>query len=169
MDHIAILRKAKISKNDNLLQDILGGTKTIESRWYVNKVSPWDKVKSDDTIYFKESGCPVTAKARVGGVIQFDNLDETKILTIITKYGKYIAPRSSIEDFKLWGKKQIKKRYCILIFLENVAKIEPFNIDKTGFGISSAWLAVGDISKVKVKFYADSTTKPRTDINTPSS
>ena len=56
MDHVAILRKAKVSRGDNLLQDILDGTKTIESRWYVNKISPWDKIKSGDTVYLKEFG-----------------------------------------------------------------------------------------------------------------
>ena len=150
MDHIAILRKSKISKGDNLLQDILEGRKTVESRWYVNKVSPWNKIKSGDVVYFKESGGPVTVRASVEKVIQYEDLNEITIKNIISKYGKYIAPHTTPDDFLLWGRKQNKKRYCILIFLENAVKIEPFDIDKTSYGISSAWLAVGDISKVKV-------------------
>ncbi len=150
MDHLAILRKAKLKKGDNLLKDILLGTKTIESRWYVNKIAPWDKIKIGDTVYFKESGSPVVAKALVSNVLQYSNLTLDLIATIITKYGKYISPKISLPEFLSWGEKQTLKKYCILVFLEKVEEIPPFNIDKTGFGISSAWLVVPDISKIKI-------------------
>ncbi len=150
MDHIAILRKAKISKGDNLLKDILDGAKTIESRWYVNKVSPWDRIQKGDTVYFKESGGPITAKAKAAKVLQFDNLNNQIIKEIIKSYGNAISPNTSCEQWDSWITKQIKKIYCILVFLNEVEKVSPFNIDKTGYGISSAWLAVGDIEKVRV-------------------
>jgi ASC-1-like (ASCH) protein len=150
VDHVAILRKASISKEDNLLRDILKGTKTIESRWYVNRVSPWDKIKRNDTVYFKESGSPITAKANVAKVIQIDNLNDSTIRDIIKNYGKEISPGTTSEQWLSWAKKQIKKRYCILIFIKDVKRVTPFNIDKTGYGISSAWLAVGSIDKVRV-------------------
>lgn len=150
MDHVAILRKANISKGDNLLRDILDGKKTVESRWYVNKISPWDKIKKDDIVYFKESGSPVTAKAKVKKVLQFDKLDTNLIKEIIEDYGHEISPSTTKEQWLSWAKKQTKKRYCILVFLSDVEKIEPFNIDKTGFGISSAWLAVESIDKLRV-------------------
>lgn len=40
MHHIAILRKSNIKKGDNLLKDIIDEKKTIESRWYINKINP---------------------------------------------------------------------------------------------------------------------------------
>ena len=150
MDHVAILRKANISKGDNLLRDILDGRKTIESRWYVNRISPWDKIKRDDVVYFKESGSPVIAKAKVKKVLQFDRLDTSLIKEIVKDYGHEISPSTSKEQWSSWAKKQIKKNYCILVFLSDVEKIEPFNIDKTGFGISSAWLTVESIKKLKL-------------------
>jgi len=150
MDHIAILKKALISKGDNLLEDILSGTKTIESRWYVNRINPWNKIKKGDCIYFKESGYPVTAVSQVSEVIQYGNLNKDIIKQIITKYGKRISPNTSESEFKSWEKHIKNKRYCVLIFLQNVRKITPFNINKKGFGISSAWLTVGDIEKVKL-------------------
>ena len=60
------------------------------------------------------------------------------------------VPKTPLKEFLLWGRNQSKKRYCILIFIEDVVKIDSFNIDKTGYGISSAWLAVGNISSVKI-------------------
>ncbi len=149
MDHVAILRKAVISKKDNLLQDILSGSKTIESRWYVNKVSPWNKIKKGDVVYFKESGSFVVACSEVSKVLQFENLNEGLVREIIQTYGSKLAPSATTEDLKKWRGNLDKKRYCILIFLSNVQKVTPFSIDKTGYGISSAWLAVGNIDSVK--------------------
>ncbi len=149
MDHVAILRKAKISKGDDLLGDILSEKKTIESRWYVNKISPWNKIEKNDLVYFKESGHSVTAVATVSKVIQYKNLDKKLINQIIKVYGKQIAPYTSKGDFQSWAEKEDKKRYCILIFLKNVKEIEPFDVDKKGYGIFSAWLVVGDINSVK--------------------
>jgi len=149
MDHVAILRRASIKKGDNLLNDILEGTKTIESRWYVNKVAPWSRIETGDTLYFKESGCPVTAKATVSKVLQYENLTTATTEKIIEKYGQKIAPNTTKEEFLDWAKTQSKKRYCILVFLKDAEKIEPFEIDKTGYGISSAWLVTENISKLK--------------------
>lgn len=149
MDHVAILRKANISKGDNLLGDIVNGTKTIESRWYVNRVSPWDKIKKGDVVYFKESGCPVTAKSNVSKVIQFDNLNSRIVKNIVKDYGDRISPNTTPKQWLSWAEKQHKKHYCILVFLDNTQKVDPFDINKEGFGISSAWLAVGDIDRVR--------------------
>lgn len=149
MDHIAILRKSNFKKSDNVLGDILAGRKTIESRWYVHKVAPWDKIFAGYIVYFKESGCPVTAKAYVSKVLQFDALTADKVHEIISDYGKQIAPNLPKEKFFLWVENHMDKKYCILIFLEDVRKIQPFDIDKTGFGSASAWLCVGNIDRVR--------------------
>ena len=58
MDHVAIM-----NKRWKLIPKILDGSKTIESRWYVNKIKPWNSIKEDDKIYFKNSGEPITAFA----------------------------------------------------------------------------------------------------------
>ena len=100
MDHVAILRKARISKNDNLLGDILIGKKKIESRWYVNKISPWNQLNVGDHVDFKESGCSVTAVAVVSDVLQFENLTKESIKEILQKYGSKIAPGTTDEKLQ---------------------------------------------------------------------
>ena len=55
MEHLAIL-----SKHSRLLAKILSREKTIESRWYKFKKTPYKNIAIGDTIYFKESGEPVT-------------------------------------------------------------------------------------------------------------
>lgn len=142
MDHVAILRKSNFKKGDNILGDILSGRKTVESRWYVNKVAPWDRISAGDTVYFKESGCPVTAKATVGKVLQYELSDPEISHEIVKRYGKQIAPSLSEEFFMQWVQKHEAKRYCILIFLENVKKVVPFTVNKNGFGSATAWLVL---------------------------
>jgi hypothetical protein len=139
MDHIAILDKKR-----KLLDKILSGEKTIESRWYKHRCAPWNAISQGDMIYFKDCACPVTAKARVKDVLFFDRLDKEKVVMILKKYGKAIC----LETLEYTGY-YVGRNYCILVFLENVSKIEPFNIDKTGFGNANAWLTVKDIDKIK--------------------
>ncbi len=139
MDHVAILKKKW-----KLIDLILAGTKTIESRWYKSKVTPWNRIKAGEKIYFKNSGEPVSAKADVTKVLQFD-LNHTKVNDILKKYGKAIGI-DNIPDSAAMKK---DKKYCILIFLKNAKKIQPFDIDKTGFGLMAAWITVNDIKKLK--------------------
>ena len=41
------------------------------------------------------------------------------------------------------------KKYCLVIFLKDIKKVKPFEIDKSGFGTMTAWLIVDDISRIK--------------------
>lgn len=141
MDHIAIM-----NKNAGLISDIISGKKTIESRWYVNKIAPWNKIQKGDVVYFKDSGSPVTAFALVDEVIQFENLNAKKIAEITQKFGG--VGKINLRDKT--GKFAKGKNYCILIFLKNPQSVEPFKINKAGFGSSCAWMCVGDINKVRI-------------------
>lgn len=138
MDHLAIL-----SKKRKILEKIINGEKTIESRWYKCKRAPYGTIKENDVIYFKESGGPVSAKANVNKVLIYENLNPKLIESIILEYGSQIGiDKSFIDEVK-------DKKYCILVFLRNVQKINPFNIDKGGYGIMCAWISVDDINKIK--------------------
>ena len=140
MEHLAIMKKGF-----GFLEKIISGEKTVESRWYSTKRTPWNKIFSDDIVFLKNSGDPVTVRSKVKKVLQFDNLTPEKIKDIILKFGKAIGIENNEEFFQ-----SIKhKKYCILIFLDDVKLIEPFFIDKTGFGMMSAWISVEDISSIK--------------------
>ena len=138
MEHLAIL-----SKPGKLLAKILSGEKTIESRWYKFKKTPYGHIAVNDIIYFKESGEPVSAKAKVSKVLFFDKLNEDKIRRLLEEYGSrlgvYLSYLEKVKD----------KNFCTLIFLENVEKIEPFEINKKGFGLMAAWISVEKIEKIK--------------------
>ncbi len=142
MDHVAIMKKSW-----GLTPKILSGKKTIESRWYKNKAIPWDRIKAGDIMYFKNSGEQVTLKANVRKVLQFENLRPSRVRGILNEYGQEdgINHKDTSKFYQLFK----GKRYCILMFLENAQSVEPFNINKSGFGAMSAWITVDDIKSIK--------------------
>ena len=140
MEHLAIMKKSL-----GYLEKIISGNKIIESRWYLSKRTPWDKIKKGDLVYFKNSGDAVTVRTEVDRVIQFDNLTPQKINEILIKYGRRIGIDSAKDFFK--GIEA--KRYCVLIFLKDVKEITPFFINKTGYGAMSAWISIDNLNKIK--------------------
>jgi S-adenosylmethionine:tRNA-ribosyltransferase-isomerase (queuine synthetase) len=140
MYHIAILDKKR-----RLLEKVISKEKTIESRWYKTRRTPWNNIRKGDVIYFKNSGELITVKADVKDVLFFDKLNKELVLKILKKYGKAIC----METLKYTDYYK-KKNYCILMFLENVREIKPFNIDKKGFGNACAWITLEDIKKIKI-------------------
>ena len=140
-----------MKKSWGLIPKILSNEKTIESRWYKNKATPWGKVKAGDTVWFKNSGEFITARATVSQALQFADLTPKLVKEIYTKYGVAIGVPK--EKHTKWVKDKIdtKKNYCILMFLTTPRKVKPFQIDKKGFGNAAAWLALPDIATIKVQ------------------
>ncbi|HEY1041594.1 MAG TPA: hypothetical protein VGE63_02620 [Candidatus Paceibacterota bacterium] len=140
MHHVAIM-----TKSWGLIPKILNGQKTIESRWYQTKRTPWNNVQVGDTVYFKNSGERVAAQATVAKVLQFEIADLATARAIIKTYGKDICLVNT--DPAAWSR---LPKYCILIFLSNPKSIKTFSIDKTGFGAGAAWITVKNISSIKL-------------------
>lgn len=118
MKHIAILRQP-------FFDMVLSGEKTIESRWSMNKVAPYNKIKEGDIIYLKETGKAVSAVAKAAKVKQYE-LSPNKVEEIRIKYGKEIGT----DKFENW-QSTLNKRYCTLIWLESVEKIQPIPVRKS--------------------------------------
>lgn len=110
---------------------------------------PWNGIKSGDTVYFKNSGEPVTVKAEVAKVTQFSDLNPIMVKKILNNYGEEDGlDKNKLPSFFNLFK---EKKYCILVHLKNAENIEPFVIDKKGFGSMSAWITVDDISRITLK------------------
>lgn len=142
MHHIAFMHKSW-----GLTGKIATGQKTIESRWYNVKYAPWGRISPADTIYFKNSGEPITIQAEVEKVRYFSDLTPRKVQTIL----EHCANDMGIEEpdipkfFDLFK----HKRYAILIYLNHAQLIQPFEINKQGFGTMSSWICIEHISKIK--------------------
>lgn len=141
MDHVAIMRKSW-----GLLPKILTGEKTIESRWYLSRKIPWNRIKKGDRIFFKNSGEPVVASTIVKKVIQYDFVKPKLVREILKEYGNKGLGIDNLQKYYNLFK---GKNYCILVFYSSIKKIKPFKINKEGHGALSAWITVENINKLK--------------------
>lgn len=73
-----------------LIPKILAGEKTVESRWYLARRAPWDGIAAGDAVFFKDSGRPVTARARVAKVLQFEIKGLADARAIVREHGRAI-------------------------------------------------------------------------------
>lgn len=126
MEHIVILRQP-------FFDMILSGEKTIESRFSMNKIAPFKKIRKGDILLLKETGGQVTAKA-VAGKIEFFELTPENVEAIRIKFGKQIGT-DKIED---WEETK-KKKFCTLVWLENVQKVKPFSVPKSN---GAGWIVL---------------------------
>lgn len=118
MEHLAIMTKGYIEK-------ILAGEKKIESRFSMNKITPFHKISAGDKVYMQEVGKEVSAAFEVEKVLFFNNLSENKIEELRIRYGKDICAEETFWDLKKHSK------YATLIYIKNPVKIAPFKINKS--------------------------------------
>lgn len=128
MKHIAIFRQP-------FFDMVLSGEKIIESRWSMKKVAPYDKVKVGDELLLKQTSHDVTATAKVKDVKYFE-LTPQIADKIKAKWNKKIG----IYKFDNWESYRNKK-YCTLIWLEDVKKIEPMKVKRSN---GSGWIVLKD-------------------------
>jgi len=146
LDHVAIMKKEW-----GLIPKILSGEKKLESRWYMNKARPWDHISQGDTVYFKNAGEPVIAKAQVSKVVQVSDLDPIKVRELLWNYAKDDGLGINEDKLETFYERFENKKYAMFIYLEKPESLEPFEINKKGFGSMSAWISVDCVDKLKVK------------------
>lgn len=142
MEHLAIM-----TKSWGLIEKIITGKKKIESRWYKSKIAPYDRISKGDTVYFKNSGEPVTLKAEVSDIKQFSDLTPKKVRSILEDYGELIGIEKSHIDiyFRIFK----NKKYCILVFLKDPTRVKPFKVNKKRYGIMSSWICIEKIDDIR--------------------
>ncbi|OGD65970.1 hypothetical protein A3F08_00630 [Candidatus Berkelbacteria bacterium RIFCSPHIGHO2_12_FULL_36_9] len=105
MKHLAIFVGDAIEK-------ILKGEKTIEGRFNIDKILPYNKIQKGDEVLLKQSGRDIIGVIEVENVLFYENLDGEAIGKLRKEYGKELAVG---DDF--WRQKA-KARYASLIFLK---------------------------------------------------
>lgn len=127
--------------NEPYLSLIFNGKKKIESRFSINKISPYQKLKKGDIVILKESGGMVTGVFVAGKVIFYDGLDKELLNEIELNYGKDIC---ADYDKDFW-EKRTKAKYASLIEVNKIKKITPFKSekkDRSGWSILRPSLSV---------------------------
>ncbi len=108
------------------LSSLLNGQKTIESRFSLNKIPPFQKVSAGDIVYVKKSGGEVVAFFFVGTVNYYNNLGSQQLKDLKKKFSKGICSHL-VENF--WENKHSAK-YISLFEVFDITKISPIKVEK---------------------------------------
>jgi hypothetical protein len=140
MDHVVY-----VDTKARELEKLLAGEKTIIVRGGMGRKLPYGRVQPGDRLYFIQNNADgmVRASALVDKVINSEKLTEEQSVKLLeTKQRKLnLMP----EQFKRWA----GKRYLVLIEVEDIQSVEPFAIDRSGYGNMDDWLLVEAIESVR--------------------
>lgn len=92
--HLAIMSRS-------VIEAILSGHKTIETRFSKHKIAPFGMVSVDDLVFIKPPGEDIIGQFRVKKVFNFEGLTEKDIENIFNEYKERIG----------WGKMEEEERY----------------------------------------------------------
>ncbi|MDB5083011.1 MAG: hypothetical protein JWP00_4935 [Chloroflexi bacterium] len=153
-NHIAIL------SHKSVLDKILSGDKTIESRFSRVKSVPFGQIFAGDLVYFKLSGGPVLGRARISRVEEYDNLSPRQIEELAQRYQLQLA--LSV-DFLA---RKMESKFASLLFLEEVEPCEPWNYKQEG---RSGWIVLsGNAVIEQPKVYATTSASSVNIMNEPA-
>ena len=131
--HMAILKP-------QYLELILSGQKRLECRLTRIPCPPFGRIGPGETVLLKQSSGPVSGQATVDKVEFLDNLTQADIRLIADRHNDQIM---ASHDY--WTNRQ-DCRFCSLVWLKDVAHVEPYRIEKKGM---QAWLTFEEPSATK--------------------
>lgn len=140
MDHIVY-----VDTKARELEKLLTGEKTMIVRGAAGRKLPYNRVHPSDRLYFIQNNGDglVRACGIVKDVFNSEKLTENESASLIeANQGKLMLIP---EQTKRWA----GKRYLVLIEVQDVQPLEPFGIDRSGYGNMDDWLPVEVIEKVK--------------------
>ena len=140
MDHVVYL-DAKAAELENLKN----GGKDMIIRGAMGRKLPYGRVEKGDVLYFignKGDGL-VKAKAVVAEVFLSDKMTREESVALVEEHQE----RLKLDKGLL--KRFSGKRYIVLLTVTDFSELEPFKIDRSGYGNMDDWLPVDDIESVK--------------------
>ena len=114
---------------------LLNGSKKIESRFSINKISPYGRIFKGDLVLVKKGGGPVVALFIAGDVNFFSGLNVNKLKAIEDQYSERIC--SGVDP--LFWKNRENSKFATLIEVGLVKEINPFIVNKSD---RTAWSIV---------------------------
>lgn len=103
---------------------ILEGKKTIESRFSINRIVPYESAKDGDILLLKKSGGPICGIALITSTWYYQ-LDKNNLNEIKDLY----KDRLFIKNDEFWESKS-EACYASLLQIENAIEVEPLEIIK---------------------------------------
>lgn len=106
------------------LKFILDGKKTVESRFSINKIAPYEKIYKGDIILLKRSGGPIIGICKVTDC-RFYRVNSKSLSEIKRNFSKALC----IHDSRFWKEKE-SSLYATIISIDKVVAIDPISFVK---------------------------------------
>ncbi|KKS70126.1 hypothetical protein A3A14_01550 [Candidatus Daviesbacteria bacterium RIFCSPLOWO2_01_FULL_43_38] len=132
--HLAIMHKSTVDA-------ILGGKKTVETRFSKAKIVPFGAVGVGDIIYMKLPGGDIVGQCRVKKVFSFEGLTPEDVDKIFKDYSKEISAGNKEEDER-YKKEKSSSNFGTLIFISESERFitSPIKIKKSDL---RGWMVLG--------------------------
>lgn len=112
--------------NELFLSLVFSGEKKVESRFSINRISPFQRIECGDLVILKESGGPIAGVFVAGQVAFFKQTEEPLVSKIEADFGDLIC---TAHDENFWEKRE-KANYASLIEIQKVTRLPDFKIEK---------------------------------------
>jgi hypothetical protein len=141
MDHVVYVN-AKTKELEKLLE----GKKTMIIRGAAGRKLPHGRVSKGDTLYFIRNNAEGVVRARAGvcGVFSSEKLSEDESRSLVNDNQDKLQLEPS--ELQRWA----GKRFLVLVNVEDVSEVPPFQIDKSKFGNMDDWLPVENIDQYRI-------------------
>lgn len=140
MDHVVY-----VDAKSNEMEKILNETKKMIIRGAAGRKMPYGRVSPGDQLYFINNNGEgiIKATAEVNDAFNSEKMSKEDSTNLVRENQDKLQLTDM--QFKRWA----GKRYIVLISVENVESVNPFEIDKSNYGNMDDWLLVEDIENVK--------------------
>jgi ASC-1-like (ASCH) protein len=119
------------------LEYLFAGKKTIESRFSIHRIAPFEEVLEGDVVLLKRSGGPVVGVALVGQTEFFHLAPNT--WARVKSYSRQICA-----DVEFWHSRR-DKRYATLLHIADIIPLEPFEVEKSD---RRAWVVLDNLGSL---------------------
>ncbi len=123
--HLAIMHRP-------VIEAILSGKKTIESRFSKHRIAPFGQVNKGDLVYMKAPGEEIIGQFKVRKVYSFEGVTKEDITHIFEQYGAQINSGDQSIDAQYQKVKAVSS-YVTLIYIGNAERFitSPIKVTKS--------------------------------------
>ncbi|MBC8376830.1 MAG: hypothetical protein H8E26_12355 [FCB group bacterium] len=141
MDHVVYL-----DAKANELELLLSKQKSMLIRGAAGRKMPHGRVFAGDVLYLINNNAEglILARVDVKSVINSEKMSREESIALVDSHANQLS--LSKKQYDRWA----GKRYLVLIEIDQITELDPFPIDKSGYGNMDDWLPVENIEKLRI-------------------
>ncbi len=124
-----------------VINAILSGKKTIDSRFSKHKIAPFMSLSAGDLVYVKAPGEEINAQFRVKKILYFEAFEKEDFDQIVAQYWNKIGWGDQKDEDTFKKEKREGAKYATLIWIDEVEQfiVPPVRIRKSD---NRAWVVL---------------------------